>query len=98
LRRPVESTQYQQSLYRNALKQRSVTQSMSRKANCLDNAAMESFFGTLKSEFFHINRFRDIDELQAGITDYIRYYNHDRIKLKLGGLSPVRYRTQLAKA
>jgi len=76
--------QYQQPLYRNALKQRSVTQSMSSKANCLDNAAMESFFGTLKSEFYHLNRFRDIDELQAGITDYIRYCNHDRIKLKLG--------------
>jgi len=59
---------------------------------------MESFFGTLKSEFYYFNRFRDIDELQAGITDYIRYYNHDRIKLKLGGLSPVRYRTQVAKA
>ena len=45
---------------------------------------MESFFGTLKSEFFRLNRFRDIDELQAGIMDYIRYYDHDRIKLKLG--------------
>lgn len=86
--------QYQQTQYRRMLADRSVTQSMSRKGNCLDNAAMESFFGTLKAEFFHLNRFESIDQLQAGIRQYIRYYNHDRIKLKLKGLSPVQYRAQ----
>ena len=86
--------QYQQPNYRRMLAARSVTQSMSRKGNCLDNAAMESFFGTLKAEFFHLNRFESIEQLQAGIRRYIRYYNHDRIKLKLKGLSPVQYRTQ----
>src|SRR3954452_20429851 len=58
------------------------------------NAAMESFFGTLKSEFFRLNRFASIDDLKAGIRQYIHYYNHKRIKLKLNGLSPVMYRTQ----
>jgi putative transposase len=67
---------------------------MSRKGNCLDNAAMESFFGTLKAEFFHLNRFDGIEQLKRGIDRCIRYYNHDRIKLKLKGLSPVEYRTQ----
>lgn len=43
---------YQHNLYRQALKDEGLTQSMSRKGNCLDNAAIESFFGTLKSEFF----------------------------------------------
>ncbi|WP_454696412.1 IS3 family transposase [Achromobacter aegrifaciens] len=86
--------QYQQPYYRRMLQARSITQSMSRKGNCLDNAAMESFFGTLKAEFFHLNRFESIDQLQAGIRQYIRYYNHDRIKLKLKGLSPVQYRAQ----
>lgn len=86
--------QYQQPTYRHMLAARSVTQSMSRKGNCLDNAAMESFFGTLKAEFFHLNRFESIDQLQAGIRQYIRYYNHERIKLKLKGLSPVQYRAQ----
>lgn len=86
--------QYQQSHYRHLLAERSLTQSMSRKGNCLDNAAMESFFGTLKAEFFHLNHFESIEQLQAGIEQYIHYYNHDRIKLKLKGLSPVRYRTQ----
>ncbi len=67
---------------------------MSRKGNCLDNAAMESFFGTLRAKFFHLNRFKSVDQLQAGIRQYIHYYNHDRIKLKLKGLSPVQYRAQ----
>jgi putative transposase len=85
---------YQMSAYRRLLAKKSLTQSMSRKGNCLDNAAMESFFGTLKSEFFYLNKFANIDELQAGLKRYIHYYNHDRIKLKLKGLSPVQYRTQ----
>ncbi|WP_410011089.1 IS3 family transposase [Pseudomonas sp. LRP2-20] len=88
--------QYQQAQYRHKLRSRGVKQSMSRKGNCLDNAAMESFFGTLKSEFFYLKRFESIDELKAGLDEYIHYYNHDRIKLKLNGLSPVEYRTQAA--
>lgn len=87
---------YQQTQYRHKLRERSVKQSMSRKGNCLDNAAMESFFGTLKSEFFYLKRFESIDELKAGLDVYIHYYNHDRIKLKLNGLSPVDYRAQAA--
>lgn len=55
---------------------------------------MESFFGTLKAEYFYLNEIHDIDELQVGIEEYIRYYNRDRIKLKLGGLSPVKFRKQ----
>ena len=86
--------QYQQPRYQQALKERNIKQSMSRKGNCLDNAAMESFFGTLKSEFFYLNRFESVEQLNAGLDEYIRYYNHDRIKSKLGGLSPVEYRTQ----
>lgn len=86
--------QYQMPAYRRLLAQKGITQSMSRKGNCLDNSAMESFFGTLKSEFFYLNTFRDIHELQAGLHKYIHYYNHERIKLKLKGLSPVQYRIQ----
>ena len=55
---------------------------------------MESFFGTLKAEFFHLKRFESLEQLQTGIRQYIHYYNHERIKLKLKGLSPVQYRTQ----
>jgi putative transposase len=88
--------QYRMPIYYRKLSERSVTPSMSRKGNCYDNAAMESFFGTLKSEFFYLNKFSDLDELHAGIDEYITYYNHSRIKLKLNGLSPVGYRTQAA--
>jgi putative transposase len=93
-----QGRQYQMPNYRRYLKEQEITPSMSRKGNCYDNAAMESFFGTLKSEHYHINEFRDLDELQAGIKEYIRYYNHDRIKLKLGGLSPVDFRIQSSLA
>jgi putative transposase len=86
--------QYRMTAYRHMLKERGMVQSMSRKGNCHDNAAMESFFGVLKSEFFYLNKFASVDQLEAGIADYIHYYNHDRIKLKLGGLSPVQFRTQ----
>jgi putative transposase len=86
--------QYQTPAWRRLLDQRDITQSMSRKGNCLDNAAMESFFGTLKAEFFHLNRFDSVEQLHTGIRQYIHYYNHERIRLKLKGLSPVQYRTQ----
>lgn len=85
---------YQIPAYRKQLSDSGLTQSMSRKGNCLDNAAMESFFGTLKSEFFHPNKFATIDQLKTGLRRYIHYYNHERLKLKLNGLSPVQYRLQ----
>ena len=86
--------QYRMPAYQRALRDKHVVQSMSRKGNCLDNAAMESFFAVLKSEFFYLNKFSSVDELQTGLKKYIHYYNHDRIKMKLKGLSPVQYRTQ----
>ena len=86
--------QYQMRYYQHALKQRGLTISMSRKGNCLDNAAMESFFGTLKSECFHGQEFASIEALESEVQAYIHYYNTDRIKVKLKGLSPVQYRTQ----
>jgi putative transposase len=86
--------QYQQAGYRRLLEEKGLPQSMSRKGNCLDNAAMESFFGTLKSKFFYVDQVDTIEQLEDGIRQYIHYYNHDRIKLKLKGPSPVQYRTQ----
>lgn len=85
---------YKMPAYRQKLQAKGVIQSMSRKGNCLDNAAMESFFGTLKSELFYLEKFRDIEDLQTKVRSYIRYYNQERIQLKLKGLSPVMYRTQ----
>jgi putative transposase len=88
---------YRKPAYRKALEDKNVVQSMSRKGNCLDNAAMESFFAVLKTEYFYLQKFASIEELRKGLAKYIHYYNQKRIKLKLG-LSPVQYRTQLTAA
>lgn len=86
--------QYQMRFYQKQLAERGLTQSMSRKGNCLDNAAMESFFGILKSECFYGEEFKSVDELEQKVKEYIHYYNHERIKVKLKGLTPVEYRNQ----
>jgi len=84
--------QYQMKQYQTILKQNGIQQSMSRKGNCLDNAVMENFFGTLKSELFYLNKYESITHLKKDINKYIKYYNNDRIKLNLNGMSPVQYR------
>jgi putative transposase len=89
--------QYRMPRYHLRLEQRSISQSMSRKGNCLDNAAMESFFGTLKSEFFYLNEFDSTEQLADGIQQYIRYYNEERIKTRLK-TSPVSFRLREAAA
>lgn len=86
--------QYQMKQYQQSLKDNKIRQSMSRKGNCYDNAVIENFFGILKSELFHVKKFKSIEQLESEIHEYIHYYNNDRIKLKLKGLSPIEYRTQ----
>jgi transposase InsO family protein len=88
--------QYRMPAFRQRLQRSGLVQSMSRKGNCLDNAAMESFFGTLKCELFYLSKFESIQELKEALHEYIRYYNVDRIKLGLKGLSPVAFRLQTA--
>ena len=63
---------------------------MSRKGNCIDNSPMENFFGILKQEIG--NKYKSYEELKLAIEKFIKYYNEDRIKEKLGYLSPVEYR------
>lgn len=89
---------YRMRSYQERLKAHGMTQSMSRKGNCLDNAVMENFFGTLKSECFNLREFRSVSALRKAVEDYIHYYNNERISLKLKGLSPVEYRTQALRA
>jgi len=90
--------QYQMDEYRKALSEQGIGLSMSRRGNCHDNAVMENFFGIMKSEFFHGHQFANVDAFISELHDYISYYNHDRIKVKLKGLSPVEYRTQALSA
>ncbi|KKI89789.1 integrase [Bacillus sp. SA1-12] len=83
---------YQMKQYQKALKEQGITQSMSRKGNCLDNAAMGSFFGLLKSELLYLKDFKSMEHFKQELEDYIHYYNHKRIKEKLKGMSPAQYR------
>ena len=84
---------YQHIQYQQTLKKYGITQSMSRKGNCLDNAVMENFFGIMKSELLYLQQFSDMEVFKRELRKYINYYNNDRIKLKLNGKSPVQYRT-----
>ena len=88
--------QYQHYNYQQSLKQHGIIQSMSRKGNCLDNAMMENFFGIMKSELLYPNRFQNMAHFKQELVKYIDYYNKDRIKLRLNGMSPVQYRTHNA--
>lgn len=84
--------QYRMTSYKQMLSEQGVKQSMSRKGNCYDNAIMENFFGTIKSEMFYLKKYASIKELKKDIKEYIRYYNNDRIRLNLKGMSPINYR------
>jgi len=89
---------YRTAGYRELLAEHSMIQSMSRKANCWDNAPMESFFAVLKTECFYRAGELTADELMKQIDDYMDYYNRERCSLKLKKLSPVAYRTQLTQS
>lgn len=83
--------QYQHFSFVDSLKKKGITQSMSRKGNCYDNALMESFFGTMKSELLYLQNFSSLDEFESELKKYVQYYNCDRIKTRLK-MSPVNYR------
>jgi len=87
---------YQQKRYQEILAERGIIQSMSRKGNCLDNAVMENFFGHLKSELLYIQKFSSMEHFIDELYTYIHWYNYERIKLNLNGLSPVSYRLKAA--
>ncbi len=65
--------------------------SMSRKANCWDNAVIESFFSHLKTEFPCFYTITDVDSIQRDLIKYIHYYNEKRIQKKIGFVSPKEY-------
>lgn len=83
---------YQHRRYQKALKDKKIVQSMSRKGNCLDNAMMENFFGLMKNELLYLRDWDSVEQFKKELIKYIHYYNNDRIKLRLNGKSPVKYR------
>lgn len=85
---------YQHHTWVKMLEENNIRQSMSRKGNCIDNSPMENFFAILKQEMYYGNEFRNIKNLKEEIIEYITWYNSERIKTKLKGLSPVQYREE----
>lgn len=75
--------QYQHAEFQRLLAEHNITQSMSRKGNCMDNGAMENFFGRLKVEMFYGEEFESVEDFIHALDDYIYYYNNDRISLKI---------------
>ena len=88
--------QYQNPRFVKTLKEHGITQSMSRKGNCMDNSIMESFFGIMKNEMFygHESEYKSFEQFKEVVSEYIWYYNNVRIKKKSGWMSPVQYRIQ----
>jgi transposase InsO family protein len=81
--------QYASKAFRRLLKQHGIEGSMSRKGDCWDNAVVESFFGTLKSERVHWRSYQSRAEARADIVDYITmFYNSHRLHSYLGYQSP----------
>ena len=72
--------------------QKGIRQSMSRKGNCLDNSIMESFFGILKSELLYLKKYTSMVEFEHDLVQYIDYYNNQRAKARLNGMSPLKFR------
>ena len=85
-------SQYASAEYQAVLQTGEIVASMSRAGNCYDNAAMESFFGTLKCELIHDRRYGTRAEARQDIFEYIEvFYNRQRRHSSLGYLSPVSY-------
>lgn len=89
-------SQYASAEYRNLLRTHRITGSMSRSGNCYDNAAMESFFGTLKTELLRGRSFSSKKEARVKIFDYIEiFYNRQRLHSSIGYKSPVCFELSL---
>ena len=86
--------QYQHASWRTLIKDHGGIQSMSRKGNCYDNAIIENFFGHLKTEMYHGEKFNTVEEFNHTLDEYIQWYNTERLQQRLKGLTPMQYRNR----
>jgi transposase InsO family protein len=84
-------SQYACHEYQKRIDQYGMISSMSRKGDCWDNAPMERFFGSLKSERLASCRFATRPAAKAEVLDYITFYNADRLHSTIGYMSPMDY-------
>jgi len=88
-------SQYASKAYQNLLKNYGMKASMSRKGNCYDNACIESFFGTLKTELVYFCKYVTRSEAKSSIFEYIElFYNTSRLHSSLGYKSPKDYENE----
>jgi transposase InsO family protein len=89
---------YTSYAYQNFAKEKGITTSMSRKGNCHDNAVIESFHSSLKSEGFKDQRRSSITNIKVIeiVNQYMCYYNEKRIQAKLNYLAPIEFGRQVA--
>lgn len=88
--------QYSCHNYTDLITDNSLIQSMSGKGNCYDNAAMESFFKTLKTELVHWEKYATRDEAKKSVFEYIEvYYNRKRMHSSIGYMNPVEFENSL---
>ena len=85
--------QYQHRWWRQRLKELGIRQSMSRKGNCLDNAATEQVFGHLKDEFYRDREFDSYERFKAEMDAYIVHWNTRRRQIRLEGHTPEEFRS-----
>lgn len=84
--------------YQALLRRHRIVPSHSRPGNCWDNAAMESFFRSLKAERVYLTRYASYQEAKTDLFDYIRFYNHRRRHSTLGYLSPMEFERRYASS
>ena len=84
--------QYQHPWWRKELERLNIRQSMSRKGNCLDNAATEQVFGHLKDEFYRGREFDSYEQFKSELDAYIIHWNTKRRQIRLEGHTPEEYR------
>jgi len=88
--------EYAANAFRERLMQLRITQSMNRPGKVTDNAFMESFFHSMKSDVIHGNTFSEDGQLLSVLRSYFPFYNHSRMHSSLNYVSPATYENQLA--
>ena len=90
--------QYQRASYTSRLEAAGIVQSMSRKANCIDNAATEQLFGHVKDEFYRGREWKTFEDFKRDLEEYIVHWNTSRRQVRLKGLTPEEFRNQALAA
>lgn len=88
--------QYTSVHFKEMTEQAGITTSMSRVGRCIDNSPIESFWSALKCEKYYLDTYETFEELEEAISEYILFYNNERLQERLSGLSPLEFRAKAA--